>query len=134
MSVIKQTYDKNKFDSFKQAELLINDLAYLEGIYSVMLFRIDALLIHLKISTDFTQELIEIIIWLKNIIEKVSVELQEDIEGISYAKENFSVYFYKVGNAGILSVIVDSYANKGLLSIEMDKVASLLKDLILLKS
>ena len=51
-----------------------------------------------------------------------------------YAKENFSVYFYKVGNAGILSVIVDSYANKGLLSIEMDKVATLVKDLIIVKS
>ena len=133
MSVIEQTYDKSKYDSFKQMELLINDLAYLEGIYGAMLFRMDALLIHLKISVDFTQELIEVIIWLKNIIEKVSIELQEDIEGISYAKENFSVYFYKVGNAGILSVIVDSYANKGLLSIEMDKVATLVKDLIIVK-
>ena len=59
MSVIEQTYDKSKYDSFKQMELLINDLAYLEGIYGAMLFRMDALLIHLKISVDCTQELIE---------------------------------------------------------------------------
>jgi len=129
MSKVK--IQRKEYSDFKEVKRLIANLATLEGIYGVILFRIDALLLHLNISTKLDQKLLKLIVWLKNIILKVSKELQESIEGISYTKEEFSVYFYKVGNAGILSIIVDSYANKGLLSIEMDKHALMIEDHLL---
>jgi len=112
---------------FQVIEELIDDLVTLEGIHGVILFRIDGLVLLTHFSVEVNQNLLEITSWINNIVQKVSLELREDIQGISYAKPEYNVFFYKCGDSGILSCIVDSYANHGLLAIEMDKVAFRIK-------
>ena len=108
----------------------LENLTSFESIFCAMVFRIDGILVEASIKPTNEIYLLETIHWIKNIISKVGAELRFQLYRIAYSRETEHIYFYKVGNVAILACILGKMANLGLLAIEMDRIASKIKDII----
>jgi predicted regulator of Ras-like GTPase activity (Roadblock/LC7/MglB family) len=108
----------------------LKNLHSFNSIRAVLLFRIDGVIIDSIIDSNDNFNLLNSIKWVKTVIAKVGRELRTALYRIAYSRENEHIYFYKVGSAAILTCILDKFANIGLLSIEMDRIANILEKII----
>lgn len=107
----------------------LENLYSFETINTVLLFRIDGLLLESFIDITENFDLLNTINWVKTIISKVGSELKSNLYRIAYSRSNEHVYFYKVGSAAILACVLNKFANLGLLAIEMDRIAFKIADI-----
>lgn len=108
----------------------LQNLTSFELVKGALLFKIDGQLIQSSFRDTNLNSLINVVSWIKNIIFKVSLELRNQLYRIAYSRENEHIYFYKVGSSAILACILDKFANVGLLSIEMDRIAYKISEIV----
>jgi len=99
------------------------NLTSIEGIHGSVLYRIDGLVIHTIFSSDICYELLDLALWMKRVISRVSEELTGDVSKLVYDRSPYTIPFYRVGRTAILAGITDENANSGLLEIEFDRIS-----------
>lgn len=116
--------------SFRQIHEEIDNLCAFEGVAAVLLLRIDGLVIESKWPDEITDNLLPLAHWIKEVITKVSEELQEHTPHVSYDRPPYTVSFFKTGQAGILCGIFDETAPATLLNIELNRTAEVFERLL----
>lgn len=108
----------------------LENLVSFNSIHGALLFRIDGIMIESVYNSKENLSFLPTITWIKSIITKVGSELRSNLYRIAYSRVDEHIYFYKVGEVGILACILNKFANLGLLAIEMDRIAFKIANLI----
>ena len=132
--MISQTSSsENQIRSFSTAISATNDeiqhLFDFDDVFAVLLFRLDGRVLNSLYNTGFSNSVLPVIKWIKNIISKTKEELKRGAKSIKYhknldEKKAIPVYFYKAGNSSIMVAILNQTANTGLMEIEMSRTAA----------
>ncbi|MHA2500914.1 MAG: hypothetical protein ACXAEL_15195 [Candidatus Hodarchaeales archaeon] len=110
--------------SFHEIQDGLENLFAFEGVAAVLLLRIDGLVIQSLWPGEITDDLLPLAHWIRQVIAKVSEELQEHTPHVRYDRPPYTVSFFKVGQAGILCGVFYEGANPMLLNIEMSRAAA----------
>ncbi|MHA2369089.1 MAG: hypothetical protein ACXADX_09720 [Candidatus Hodarchaeales archaeon] len=102
----------------------LENLFAFEGLAAVLLLRIDGLVIQSLWPSEITDDLLPLAHWIRQVIAKVSEELQQHTPHVKYDRPPYIVSFFKVGLAGILCGVYYEGANPMLLNIEMSRTAA----------
>jgi predicted regulator of Ras-like GTPase activity (Roadblock/LC7/MglB family) len=106
------------------------NLASIDGVHGAVLYRIDGLVIHTVFSSSVCYELLDLALWMKKTVSRVSEELVGDVSKLVYDRSPYTIPFYRVGRTAILAGITDENANSGLLEIELDRISRSLAEAI----
>lgn len=103
-------------------------LAEFNDVQAVILFRLDGQVLEARYCNKASQDLLNVISWVKNIITKTMEELQRGSRSVKYdkvinEKESIPVFFYCAGRTSIVVTILTPVANTGLMEIEMSRSA-----------
>ncbi|MFX0114653.1 MAG: hypothetical protein ACFFB3_08900 [Candidatus Hodarchaeota archaeon] len=116
--------------NFQQICEEIDNLCAFDGLAAILLLRIDGIVVESKWPDEITDDLLPLAHWVKDVIAKVSKELQENTPHVSYDRPPYVVSFFKTGRAGILCGIFYEGANTTLLNIELNRAAEIFQELL----
>ena len=107
----------------------IQHLFDFDDVFAVILFRLDGRVLTSLYNIGFSNSLLPVIKWIKDIISKTKEELKRGAKSIKYhknldEKNAIPVYFYKAGNSSIMVAILNQTANTGLMEIEISRTAA----------
>ena len=117
-------------ESFQQICEELENLIAFEGVAAVLLLRIDGLVLQSIWPDEVTSELLPLAHWIRQIIAKVSEELQEHTPHVRYDRPPYTISFFKSGNAGILCGVFYEGANTTLLNIELNRTAEIFQGIL----
>ena len=130
--MISQTIDPfSPIDLSIPISSINKELKYLADfidVQAVILFRLDGQVLEALYCNEASQDLLNVISWVKNIITKTMEELQRGSRSVKYdkvinEKDSIPVFFYCAGKTSILVTILTPVANTGLMEIEMSRSA-----------
>ncbi len=106
----------------------LTHLADFNDVQAAILFRLDGQVLEARYCNEASQDLLNVISWVKNIITKTMEELQRGSRSVKYdkvinEKESTPVFFYCAGRTSIVVTVLTSVANTGLMEIEMSRSA-----------
>lgn len=122
-----------QIDIQKKMIQMKSELDYLSGFEDLILtilYRIDGIPILTQYGGQISSEILSLSSWIKDIITKISHELREGIDNVTYHKNDYPIIFNAAGRSAILVAVLDPLANLGMLSMETARISYKLKDII----